>query len=78
MIGKLKKVPLREIWKDEAKDFTKWLSENIDTLNEALEINLTVVEREKNVGEFYLDIVAEDIDGNLVIIENQLEKIIRI
>lgn len=74
MIGKLKKVPLREIWKDEAKDFTTWLSDNIDTLNEALEISLTVVEREKSVGEFYLDIVAEDIDGNLVIIENQLEK----
>lgn len=74
MIGKLKKVPLREIWRDEAKDFTTWLAENIDTLNEALEINLTVVEREKNVGEFFLDIVAEDIDGNLVIIENQLEK----
>ena len=74
MIGKLKKIPLREIWKDEAKDFTTWLSENIDTLNEALEISLTVVERQKKVGEFYLDIVAEDIDGNLVIIENQLEK----
>lgn len=74
MIGKLKKVPLREIWKDEAKDFTSWLSENIDTLNDALEINLTVIEREKNVGEFYLDIVAEDSDSNIVIIENQLEK----
>lgn len=74
MIGKLKKVSLREIWKNEAKDFTTWLSENIDTLNEAMEINLTVVEREKSVGEFSLDIVAEDIDGNLAIIENQLEK----
>ena len=74
MIGKLKKVPLREIWKNEAKDFTTWLSENIDTLNEALEIILTVVEREKSVGEFSLDIVAEDQDSNIVIIENQLEK----
>src|SRR3989344_9506428 len=74
MIGKLKKVPLREIWKNEAKDFTTWLSENIDTLNEALEISLTVVEREKSVGDFSLDIVAEDSDSNLVIIENQLEK----
>ncbi len=74
MIGKLKKVPLREIWKNEAKDFTTWLSENIDSLNEALEISLSVVERGKRVGEFYLDIVAEDTDGKQVIIENQLEK----
>ena len=73
-IGKLKKVPLREIWKDEAKDFTTWLAENIDSLNEAIEINLSVIEREKEVGDFYLDIVAEDSDGNQVIIENQLEK----
>src|SRR3972149_7274008 len=74
MIGKLKKVPLREIWKNEAKDFTTWLSENIDALNESLEVNFTVVEREKVVGDFYIDIVAEDPDSNLVIIENQLEK----
>ena len=25
MIGKIEKVPLREIWKYEAYDFTKWL-----------------------------------------------------
>ncbi|OGN07453.1 MAG: hypothetical protein A2669_01915 [Candidatus Yanofskybacteria bacterium RIFCSPHIGHO2_01_FULL_48_25b] len=73
-IGKLKKVPLREIWKDEAKDFTTWLSENIDALNEAMETSFTVVEREKRVGDFYLDVVAEDTEGNIVIIENQLER----
>src|SRR3989338_2472339 len=73
-IGKLRKFPLRENGKDEAKDFTTWLAENIDSLNEAMEISLSVVEREKNVGDFYLDIVAEDSDGNQVIIENQLEK----
>lgn len=74
MIGKLKKVPLREIWKNEAKDFTTWLSENIDTLNDALEVNLSVAEREKSVGAFNLDLLAEDEDGRIVIIENQLEK----
>lgn len=74
MIGKLKKVPLREIWKNEAKDFTTWLSENIDALNEAMDMTFSVVEKEKDVGDFSLDIMAEDEDGNLVIIENQMEK----
>lgn len=74
MIGKLKKVSLREIWKDEAKDFTSWLSENIDALNEALELDLSVVEKEKSVGPFSSDIVAEDDQGTVVIVENQLEK----
>ncbi len=73
-IGKLKKVPLREIWKNEAKDFTAWLSENVDTLNEALETNLSIVGKERAVGDFSLDIMAEDLDGRRVIIENQLEK----
>ena len=74
MIGKLKKLPLREIWKNEARNFTSWLSENIDTLNEALEINLSVTETEKSVGSFSLDLAAEDEEGRIVIIENQLEK----
>lgn len=74
MIGKLKKVPLREIWKNEARDFTTWLSENIDTLNESMEMNLSVISREKLVGDFSLDLIAEDDDGQITIIENQLEK----
>ena len=74
MIGKIKKVPLREIWRDEAKDFTSWLSENIDALNEALELNLSVIGKEKSVGPFSSDIVAEDDQGTVVIVENQLEK----
>lgn len=74
MIGKLKKLPLRDIWKNEARDFTTWLAENIDTLNEALEVNYSVTEKEKSVGSFSLDIMAENEDGQIVIIENQLEK----
>lgn len=72
-IAKLKKVPLREIWKNEAKDFTAWLSQNMDTLNEVMETSFNFVEREKKVGDFCLDIMAEDSEGNIVIVENQLE-----
>lgn len=73
-ISKLKKVPLREIWRNEAHDFTKWLADNIDTLNEVLETNFSVEATEKRIGDFSLDIVAEDGNGGVVIIENQLEK----
>jgi hypothetical protein len=31
-IGKLDRVPLREVWKHEGYDFTRWLEENIDVL----------------------------------------------
>jgi hypothetical protein len=33
MIGKIERVPLRDIWKHEAYDFTSWLQDNIDVLN---------------------------------------------
>lgn len=74
MIGKLTKVPLREIWKNEANDFSSWLAENIEVLSEKLDFSLSVVETNKTVGSFFIDILAEDEGGRLVIIENQLEK----
>ena len=36
-IGKIRHVPLREIWCREDADFTVWLEDNVDCLNEALE-----------------------------------------
>ena len=74
-ISRLTRVPLRELWKHEAHGFTRWLSENLDYLNEALKLELTLVEREASGDmSFYADILAEDADGNYFIIENQLEK----
>jgi len=73
-IGKIEKVPLRKVWKKEAKDFTSWLFDNIEILGEELDISLTAVEKEKGVGSFSADIVAEDESGQRVLIENQLEK----
>ncbi len=73
-IGKLVKVPLRDLWKYEADHFTTWLEENIDVLSESIEVKLNVIEREKAVGTFFVDLLAEDSQGNNVIIENQLER----
>lgn len=73
-IGKLERVPLREVWEHEAYDFTQWLQENIDVLNMALDMNLVNVDRERAAGSFSIDLVAEDEGGGTVIIENQLER----
>ena len=72
-IGKLENVPLRELWKHEEQDFSVWLSENIETLAETLDMSLSVVQREESAGQFRVDLVAESDDGELAIIENQLE-----
>jgi hypothetical protein len=62
------------VWKHEAYDFTQWLQDNIDVLNEVLDVTLLPPEREQSAGSFSVDLVAEDEAGNPVIIENQLEK----
>ena len=74
MIGKIARVPLREVWKHEALDFTRWLEENIDVLNEVLDLSLTAAEREQPAGDFNVDLVAEDEAGDPVVIESQLGK----
>jgi hypothetical protein len=73
-VGRLERVALREVWKHEAHDFTQWLENNIDVLNEALDLNLVSADREQSAGEFSVDLVAEDKGGGTVIIENQLDK----
>lgn len=71
-IEKLLRVPLREVWRHEAQDFSVWLQDNIDVLNEVIDLNVSSAEREQSAGAFNIDIVAEDESGNPVIIENQL------
>ncbi|MBE0504020.1 MAG: DUF4268 domain-containing protein [Desulfuromonadales bacterium] len=74
MVGKLAQVALREIWRHEALDFTSWLADNFDILKEQLGLDLTFEQREKAVGSFSADILAKDVAGRLVVIENQLER----
>ncbi len=75
-LGKLKRVDLREQWKHEALDFTRWLAEpeNIELLSDEVGIGLHVLQTEASVGRFNVDILAEEENtGRKIIIENQLE-----
>lgn len=38
MIGKIQRVPLREVWRHEALDFATWLTENTDVLSDVLDL----------------------------------------
>lgn len=75
-IGKLVQVDLREVWAQEASDFSQWLSQNLEYLTEVLDMNLELLETEKKLDDsrFSIDIWAEDGNEQPVIIENQLEK----
>ena len=76
-LGKLVKVDLREVWKNEAGDFTPWLAneENIKILGDAVGIELEVEAQEQDVGPFRADILCKDTAANhWVLIENQLER----
>ena len=73
-IARLEKVPLRKLWAHEAQSFTVWLSENLDFLSETLGFDVVLVQKEAAAGPFSADMLAEDPQGNYVIIENQLEK----
>ena len=76
-LDKLKQIKdLREIWPNEAKDFTPWLAkeDNLALLSETIGIDIVLEEKESPVGSFSLDIFAkEESTDRTIIIENQLE-----
>ena len=73
-LGKINKVDLRTIFADEAREFTPWLIENIGMLSEKIGIDIANAKKEDGVGDFSVDITAEDENtGEKIIIENQLE-----
>lgn len=75
-LGKIKKIELREGWKHEANDFTRWMSqeENLALLGDEVGFDIKLIQTEAKVGSFNVDILAEEENtGNKIVIENQLE-----
>lgn len=76
-LGKMKKIKdLRSVWKNEPKNFSKWLSEeeNLNLLGNEIGVDITLDQLESRVGDFSVDILATEVDTNKkIIIENQLE-----
>lgn len=69
---------VRDYWQHEEREFTPWLAEEIDAeepshLENTLGLDLDVLEREKSVGKYNVDIYARVVDDSrTVVIENQL------
>jgi len=70
-VGTLQSVPIREVWRDEARDLTPWLAENPSLLEDALGLELELEGQEVAVGPFSADLLLRDISSNqLVVVEN--------
>jgi hypothetical protein len=73
-IGRLEPISWRELWPHEEHGFSKWLESHLDVLSDALGFRLSDPRRETAAGTFECDLVCEGENGDLVIIENQLER----
>jgi hypothetical protein len=73
-LGRIELVHPRDIWNNEARDFTPWLLDNADVLSDALGIEMEFERREHGVGAFSVDIFGRDLTHECpLIVENQLE-----
>ena len=75
-LSRLEPVELREVWPNEAADFTPWLAEeeNLSLLADTLNMELELEGREVNVESGIVDLLCRRVDNSLVLIENQLEE----
>lgn len=65
---------MRDIWKDEARDFTPWLAADPDRLGKALQMDLELEGAEVAVGPFSADVVLRDTNTDQrIVVENLLE-----
>lgn len=72
-LGQIETVSLREIWPNEASDFTPWLLAHPEYLSEALGIDIELVRRESGVGPYAVDLIGRDLTNETtLIVENQL------
>jgi hypothetical protein len=73
VVGRLEEMDPRDVWADEARDFTPWLLENAQFLGDALGIDIQLDAREHPVGSFSLDLFGRDETNQChLIVENQL------
>jgi len=75
--GRLTPVELRQVWTDEARDFTPWLAseDGLALLSDELGMELELEGTEVPVGPYSADILARDTSADVnVVIENQLER----
>lgn len=70
-VEKIKKLPLRSVWRNEAHDFTPWLCANMDYLSEQIGLNIINASSESPTDNFRVDIRAELENNANVVIENQ-------
>ena len=71
-LGKLEDVPARVIWGQFG--FTHWLADNLNLLGDVLGIHLTLTDRwfrAVSLGRYRVNILAEDIKGEKVAIEDR-------
>ena len=73
-VASLDEVPLRDVWRDEARDFTPWLATHLDQLGKELQMDLELERAEFAVGPFSADVVLWNANtGQRVVVENLLE-----
>jgi len=74
-VGKMRKltlVEIRGIWPNEEKDFSPWVKDNIDVLNEILRLQIEIEGSEDPVYNFRADLIGTDNSLQVpVVIENQ-------
>lgn len=78
-LSEIENVDIRNIWKHEERDFNKWIAEKgIKLLMKEIGFDdVEVLDVEKNVGDFYADLVVKvsDLEGDkTLVIESQLTK----
>lgn len=77
-LGRLQRVTnLRDVWENEAQNFTPWLAEeeNLELLGETIGVALELDSVEKEVGPFRADVLCREAGRDRwVLVENQLER----
>lgn len=76
-LANLEKVDLRQVWANEALNFTNWLAQedSLELLGNEIGIEMTLLQTEHKIGDFNVDILAEEsMTNDKIVIENQLER----